>query len=119
MQALRNAKHITQLVLVWFALYLGSAVASTLIHPGNLHMVCSSDGVVKLLDANDDDGKTPVASGVDCPLCASVSAPPAPPAVQFEQPVSLARALQSVAAAHIASATAAPPPSRGPPARAL
>lgn len=119
MQALRNAKHIAKLVLLWFALYVGSAVASSLIHPGNFQMVCSADGMVKVLDANDDQGKAQVAFGMDCPLCASVSAPPAPQTVRFEPPSSLAHALQPVAAAHIASVSSAPPPSRGPPARVL
>lgn len=119
MQTLRNAKHIATLVLVWFALFLGSAVASTLIQPGNLQMVCSAGGAVKWLDINGEEGQTQASASMDCPLCASVSAPPATQTVQFEPPSSLAHALQALAQAHIASATAAPPPSRGPPASSL
>ncbi len=117
MQALRSSKLIATLVLVWFALFVGSAMASTLINPGNLQMVCSSDGGMKMADTGDGDGDSRLAKAMDCPLCASVTAPP--PATrtgQLPAPSSLAHALQPGAAAHIASVTAPPLPSRGPPA---
>ncbi|NBO82929.1 MAG: hypothetical protein EBU75_08900 [Betaproteobacteria bacterium] len=84
MHTLRTSKLIARLVLVWFALFMGSAIASSIIKP-------------------------------DCPLCASVSAPPPPLTVHFEKLTPLAHALHPIAAAHIASATAPPLPSRGPP----
>ena len=116
MQALRSSKFIARLVLVWFALFMGSSMAASLINPGNLQMVCSSDGGMKMVDTGDGDGEVKLAKPMECPLCTSVAAPP--PAIrsgQLPAPSSLAHALHSVAAAHIASVTAPPLPSRGPP----
>ena len=114
MQALRSSKFIASLVLVWFALFLGSAIASSVIEPGNLQMVCSSDGGMKMLDTGDSDGEIKLSKPMDCPLCASVTVPPAH-TVHFDAPSPLAHALKPVAAAHLASVTAPPLPSRGPP----
>jgi hypothetical protein len=114
MQALRSSKRIASLVLVWFALFVGSAMAAPLINSGSLQMVCSSDGGMKMVDTGDSDGEIKLSKPMDCPLCASVTAPPAH-TVHFDSPSPLAHALQPVAAAHLASATAPPLPSRGPP----
>ena len=120
MQALRNSKFIASLVLVWFALFVGSAIASTLIHPSSLQMVCSTDGGMKMVDTGDAGGEAKLAKQMDCPLCLSVTAPPPPTSTrQLLTQSSLAHALQPVAAAHIASVTAPPLPSRGPPASLL
>lgn len=120
MQALRSSKLIASLVLVWFALFVGSAMASTLINPGNLQLVCSSDGGMKMVDSGNGEGDIPLAKTMDCPLCASVTAPlPGTHTGQSPVPTSLAHALHPVAAAHLASVTAPPLPSRGPPALSL
>jgi hypothetical protein len=116
MQTLRNSKFIAKLVLVWFALFLGSAIASTVIKPENLQMVCATGGVMKMVNTSSDDGKVDVTASMDCPLCATVTAPPPPLSIHFEKLSPLAHALQPVVAAHIASVTAPPLPSRGPPA---
>ena len=120
MQALRKSKLISSLVLVWLVLFVGSAIASTLIHPSSLQMVCSSDGGMKMVDTGDADGETKLPKQMDCPLCTSVMAP-LPPAGTRQLPTlcALAHALQPVAAAHIASVTAPPLPSRGPPSSLL
>lgn len=115
MESLRQSKRIAQLVLVWFALFMGSAIASTLIHPGQMQMVCTAGGDMKLVDVGDEGDVPAVAVGMDCPLCASV-APPLPVQTSSLPTLSpLAHALHPVAAAHIASVTAPPLPSRGPP----
>lgn len=119
MQTLRNSKFIAKLVLVWFALFLGSAIASTIIKPENLQMVCATGGVMKLVDTSSDDGKVNASSSMDCPLCTSVTAPPPPLSLHLVKLSPLAHALQPVAVAHIASVTAPPLPSRGPPALSL
>ena len=119
MQTLRSSKFIAKLVLVWFALFLGSAIASTIVQPGNLQMVCSTGGVMKMVDTNGDGEELKASANMDCPLCASVTVSPSPSTVHFEKPSPLAHALQPVAAAHIASVTAPPLPSRGPPANSL
>jgi hypothetical protein len=115
MQTLRQARQLTRFLLVWFALALGVAMASPLVSPKSLDVVCSSGGVMKLV-ASDGGDEGPSSSGMDCPLCLSVAFPPAPLALQVVKPSPLFHALQPIAAAHIASATAPPLPSRGPPA---
>jgi Protein of unknown function (DUF2946) len=119
MQTLRSSKFIAKLVLVWFALFLGSAIASTIIQPGNLQMVCATGGVMKMVDTSGDGDALKASANMECPLCATVTAPLSPSTVLFEKPSSLAHALQPVAAAHIASVTAPPLPSRGPPALSI
>lgn len=114
MQSLRNAKFITRLVLVWFALFLGSAIASTIVNPGNMQMVCSTGGSMKLVDAN-GDSDIKVSANLDCPLCAAITTPPSAPQAYLENVSSLSHALRPITAAHIASLTAPPLPSRGPP----
>ena len=114
--SLRNSKLIASLVLVWFALFLGSAIASSVMQPGSLQMVCSSDGGMKVVDTSNTEGDVQTPKSMDCPLCASVAAPPPPcHGVAAPVPSALAHALQPLAAAHIASLTAPPLPSRGPP----
>ena len=88
LHTLRRARQLTRFVLVWFALALGVAMASPLVSP----------------------------KAMDCPFCLSVAFPPAPLALQVVKPSPLSHALQPIAAAHIALATAPPLPSRGPPA---
>jgi hypothetical protein len=114
MQSLRNAKFITRLVLVWFALFLGSAIASTIVNPGNMQMVCTSGGSMKLVDS---DGKSDfkASANLDCPLCVAITTPPSAPQAYLENISLLSHALRPITAAHIASLTAPPLPSRGPP----
>jgi len=115
LHTLRHARQLTRFVLVWFALALGVAMASPLVSPKSIDMVCSSGGVMKLV-ASEEGDEAPSSSAMDCPLCMSVAFPPAPLALQVVKPSPLSHALQPIAAAHIASATAPPLPSRGPPA---
>jgi hypothetical protein len=118
MQRLRNAFQLTRLVLVWFALSVGVAIASPVVNPHGMDLVCTSTGSMKLVVQGDDD----VAASshtLDCPLCASISAPPPVLNTSLTQPSPLAHALQPLAAAHIAAITAPPLPSRGPPALSL
>jgi hypothetical protein len=118
LQTLRNTRWLPRLVLLWFALFIGAAVASPMIKPVTGEMVCSMGGM-KLVAAaqGDTDGQasTPLAS-MDCPLCAPLLAPPAPETRAFAPASALAHALQPLAAAHIAGLTGAPLPPRGPPA---
>lgn len=116
MQNLHNAHQFARLVLVWFALSLGVAVASPLVSPKAMEMVCSATGAMTVLVMTDDGLKELVNIGPDCPLCVTGGAPPpvATSIPELFQP--LAHVLQPIPAAHIASLTAAPLPARGPPA---
>jgi len=115
MNRLRHAHVFARLVLVWFMLALGVAVASPVINPQGMELVCSGSGAMKLLVKSDDGKQASVGHTLDCPLCATVGAPP-PAIVQATEPIQpLSYALQPLPAAHIAALTAAPLPARGPP----
>lgn len=118
MNALRHAHLLARWVLVWFALSLGAAIASPIVKPQAVQLICSGAGVIKLLLQNDDASSQPTASPMlDCPLCLTGNAPPPPIVRLTAQPVQpLAYVRQSIPAARIAALTAAPLPARGPPA---
>ncbi len=114
MQTLRNARLIARLVLVWFALSLGAAIASPLVAPKAVELVCSG-ATVKLIVQGDDGQMIETGhSSLDCPLCAITSAPPPPASVQV-QPQSLSHALVPVEAARVAGRIGAPWQARAPP----
>lgn len=116
MHALRHTHILARLVLAWFVLATGVAVASPFINPQAVQLICSGSGVVKLVSLGDDGDQAMAGHTLDCPLCAAMSAPP-PPAPHTPVVVQpLAYALGTIAAAHIAARTAAPLPPRGPPA---
>ena len=117
LQTLRSAHRITRFMLVWFAMSIGAAIASPLINPQSTELICSGSGVMKVLVKNADGSSTEVvARMLDCPMCATLGAPP-PLQKNFSHPVQpLGDALQPIPAAHIAAITGAPPPARGPPA---
>lgn len=119
MQALRNSQTLARLVLVWFALFIGAAVASPLVKPTDLQMVCSASGGMKMVVSSDDGAELSMTSGMDCPLCASGAAPLPTSSLPEISPSPLAHALRPLVAAHIASLTAPPLPSRGPPSFSL
>lgn len=113
MHSLRCARFLARLVLAWFVLSLGVAIASPVVQPRGLDVVCVGAGL-KLLQTG-DDGEAAPAAGLDCPLCSTAAAPPPAPT-----------AMALPAGAHErtpASARSAPlahdlpvPPARGPPA---
>lgn len=114
MQTLRHAHYLARLVLVWFVLSIGVAVASPLVAPKSMELVCTTAGAAKLVAQGEDDTQ---ASNhlLDCPLCVTTGAPPAHVGATLTQPSPLSHALHPIEAARIASATAPPLPSRGPP----
>ncbi len=118
MQTLRNAQPIARLVLVWFALFIGVATAAPLVQPGQLQLVCSAGGGMKLVDSDQPDGEPRLSLGMDCPLCASVAPPPPAAMAGLVMAPPLAHALPWLRLAPWAAASAPPLPSRGPPALA-
>ena len=114
MQRLRHATFLARLVLAWFALALGVAVASPVVKPQGAQLVCSGAGAMQLVMPAGDDGQPPSTHTFDCPLCAAVAPPP--PVVEasrFLQP--LGHVMQSVPSARHAARLAAALPARGPP----
>lgn len=128
MQWLRTSRSLTHLALVWFVLAFGAAVASPLLKPEALTLVCSANGGMKLLansadsaDSDGSDGNDAQPSGqsghaLDCPLCLALDVPLefASLFAPFESP--LAPQLQPTVVAHLAVVAGAPLPPRGPPA---
>ena len=117
MQALRNASFLTRLVLAWFALSLGVAIASPIVKPQAVELICSG-GIVKLVAQGDDSGTPTAPHTLDCPLCATTGAPPVAQQDPAQAVQPLGHVLQSIPSARIAALTAAPLPARGPPASA-
>ncbi len=116
MRTLRHFTILTRLVLAWFVLSLGVAVASPIVKPQDILLVCTGSGAMKVVVQADDGSATELgSSSMDCPLCASFCAPPpvVRPSAQPAQP--LAYALRSIPSAHIAARTASQLPARGPP----
>ena len=119
LQRLRQARTITRLILVWFALSLGAAIASPAVNPQALELICASNGVMKVLVKNADGSSTEETRRMlDCPMCAPVVAPPPVTTTSLQAAQPLGSVLQTSPATHIAATTAAPPPARGPPALA-
>ena len=120
MPSSRTARTVVRFMLAWFALYLGAAVASPLLTSGGYAVICSADGIARLVQTDDAGEPGEARASLHCPLCVPAGAPP-PPAVGLAatplQP--LAYALPSGAGrAGRPRLTAAPPPARGPPASA-
>ncbi len=111
-----NVQFLARLVLAWFALSLGVAIASPIVSPQSMELVCSAAGAVKVVVQTDDGAQDLGSMHMDCPLCMLAGAPPPLPIVAaIALALPLGRAVQSIPAARIAAATAAPPPARAPP----
>jgi hypothetical protein len=115
MHALRTFAALRLVVLAWFMASMGVAIASPLVNPQTIEVICSGAGTIKLLVQTDDGAVEMGSMGMDCPLCSVAGAPPAIPPAFIPLPQPLAHAVQPVPAARIAAATAAPLPARGPP----
>ena len=80
MDDLRNSLSLTRLVLAWFLLTLGIAVASPIVHPSAFDVVCTASGSMQIvvLDEVGQDAPTPGDQHLlDCPLCLTITVPPA------------------------------------------
>ena len=115
MQTLRRAHWITRLVLVWFALFIGAAVASPLVQQDQTQMVCSAMGGMKMVNPDTGDDASPtVKVGMDCPLCMPMAAP-APAVLALPALGGLAYALHPLESARLASLIGPPWQARAPP----
>ena len=115
LQSLRNDHRFTRLVLVWFALFVGVAVASPLVNPEGMQLVCTAAGSVKLLqlDADGEEAKNSH-HGLHCALCLPVAAPPVV-SVSVPVLVGLSYALLPSEQARLASLIGPPWQARAPP----
>lgn len=112
MHSLRSARLLARLVLAWFVLAMGVAVASPMVQPRGLDLVCVAGGLKLLADGDND---APRAMGMDCPLCAAAGAPP-PAATGMIVVVEPQSPAPLLAPGLRAAAVPPAPPARGPPA---
>ena len=118
MHRFRSALWLTRLILAWFALSVGAAMAAPLVHPQAMDIICTTSGEMKLVPMGttlDDEATPPHQHQLDCPLCMPVYTPPPARHFDFCPPQPLAYALQPYVAAHLAALVGAPMPARGPP----
>jgi hypothetical protein len=79
METLRRIQRLAcQLLLVWFALSIGAAVAAPLLQPQSMDVVCSGSGTMQLMPADDGGAADTGGHKHDCRLCVMVGAPPVP-----------------------------------------
>jgi hypothetical protein len=118
LQSLRNAHRLTRFVLVWFALFVGVAVASPLVKPEAVQLVCTAIGGVKLVQvdvAGSDVGAAAAHTALDCPACLPLIAPPAADLLSPLPACNLSHVLQPLPAARLASLLGQPWQARAPP----
>jgi len=116
MHALRTSSLLARLVLAWFVLTLGVAVASPVVHPMAMEIVCTAGGSMKVVVTSDDGPSAEMGQHtLDCSLCLAATLPLPASRVSLEMPQPLAHALKPLVAAHIAALVGAPLPPRGPP----
>ncbi len=118
LQTLRNAHRLTRFVLVWFALFVVAAVASPLVKPEAVHLVCTAMGGVKLVQADaagaEVDGVV-AHTALDCPACLPLIAPPVADLFAPMPTGNLSHVLQPLPAALLASLLSQPWQARAPP----
>lgn len=116
LHSLRNTRLLTRLVLVWFALFVGVAVASPVVHPEGAQLVCTTAGQVKMvqLDADGQEALDGPHGLLHCPLCLPVAAPPMAP-VQTAFPIGLSYSLHALEQARLAPLIGLPWQARAPP----
>lgn len=109
-------RRLARLVLVWYMLFVGVSVLAATLQPQTMDVVCSSMGIMKVV-VSDDGSDAKVRTAMDCPLCAHATPalPPGAGGVQVHVQDARAYLVQRVPAAVLASRTAPPLPSRGPP----
>lgn len=116
MHTLRTSLMLTRLVLAWFALTFGVAVASPIIAPHTLVMMCSQ-GEAKAI-VIDADGKLATSKDhtLECAFCIPAAAPPPSTTLALPASGTPCHSEPHAAPAPIQAAAGAPLPPRGPPA---
>lgn len=116
MSHMRTTTFLVRLMLAWFVCALGVAVASPMVNPKTIDIVCSASGGMQMVVVG-EDGQADTAGHhtLDCSLCLNATTPPVSQLSSFVAPQPLAHALRPFVAAHIAALVGAPLPARGPP----
>ena len=118
LHTLRTSRQFARAALLWWCLALGLAAAAPLAQAQGSRMVCTASGMVMLVDADSGAPVGQSAHTMDCVLCMVAGAPPsAAAALDLHDAAQETPVPQPVLSA-LAWRSAAPPPGRGPPARA-
>src|SRR6218665_218121 len=75
MQTLRHVRWLVRLVLAGFVMSIGVAVASPMLHPQALELICSGAGVIELRSHTDGGAVPQSGHHPDCPLSLHVDGP--------------------------------------------
>lgn len=102
-------------VLAWFVLALGTAMASPIVQPRTIEIVCAGSGATKILLHTDVATVELGAHGTECPLCLVSGAPSELASLLTHVFAPLAHASALAFISPVVLATAIPPPARGPP----
>lgn len=74
----RSLMPLRWFVMSWFCLSLGAALATPLLQPRAMSLVCTGNGATLLVQVNDDGAMAATdSSSADCLLCLIGAAPPA------------------------------------------
>ncbi|MFO1265102.1 MAG: hypothetical protein U1E84_17510 [Rhodoferax sp.] len=101
-------------IAAWLLLGMGIAMASPIVQPRAMQLICSGAGAVKFLVQSPSSG-TADASDMDCPLCLLPAVAPDPTPARLPTLLPVAKVPVPAASLRIHSSTADPPPARGPP----
>lgn len=115
MHSQRFVRLIARWALMWFALSLGVAIASPMVKPRAMELICTGAGIMKLVASTGDDSTELVNTTLDCPICANLSAPPAAIGSVVVPVFDLAFAFMPLEAARIVSLLRGPWQARAPP----
>ena len=114
MPALRRSRRLAACVLAWFALWLGTTLASPLVGEPGLQLVCTGS-TFKLVSAEDGEPARQSGHLGQCPACAHGAALPPPALALRLAPGPAHEAPEAVLAHGFVRNAAAPPAARGPP----
>jgi len=118
LHTLRTTRLLARAVLLWWCLALGLATIAPLAQAHGSRMVCSASGAVMLVDGESGAPVGQASHGLDCALCLVTGAPSPASHTDFSVPTSPQALISSAGANAAPWRSAAPPPGRGPPARA-
>jgi hypothetical protein len=107
----------TRWVMSWVLLAMAITMATAMVHPPRIELICAGAGGMKLLQDADNDDDPDSRHSVDCALCPT-GATPAPTlgTKQFSMPSTPSYQQPSLAHQADSTASSAPPlPARGPP----
>ncbi|WP_306553480.1 DUF2946 family protein [Acidovorax sp.] len=78
MQSHHNLRTLRLWVLAWFVMALGAAVASPLVVPRSMELICSGSGTgsAKLVVKTAEGLVAADTTGLDCPVCLAADTPP-------------------------------------------